>query len=100
MDKKPSRRRYNVDFKHEVVQLALKKTTPISAIAENLGIHSVMLYRWIKEFKNEPEYSFPGNGNLKAPEEEVRRLKKQLRDAEEERDVLKKALGIFSRHEE
>jgi len=45
---------------------------------------------------NDPQFAFPGKGRLKPHEEELRLLKKQLRDAEEERDILKKALAIFS----
>lgn len=43
--------------------------------------------------------AFPGNGNLKQTEEqkEIARLKKELRDAQMERDILKKAVSIFSR---
>ena len=44
------------------------------------------------------EASFPGNGNkiMSAEEQEIARLKKQLKEAELEKDILKKALGIFS----
>ena len=98
MEAKQTRRRYSTDFKREAVQLALKRDEPITQIADKLGIHSIMLHRWIKAYKDDQEYAFPGNGKLKAPDEEMRQLKKRLRDAEEERDILKKALGIFSKH--
>ena len=44
------------------------------------------------------EASFPGNGNkiMSAEEQEIARLKKQLKEAELEKEILKKALGIFS----
>ena len=51
----------------------------------------------MKELDNDPNYSFPGNGNLKAPDDRIRQLEKKLRHAEEERDILKKALAIFSK---
>ena len=56
-----------------------------------------MLQRWIKECADDPSHSFPGNGNLKAPDERMRQLEKELRDTKEERDILKKALAIFSK---
>ncbi len=41
--------------------------------------------------------AFPGSGHQTAQEEEVRRLKRELEIVKQERDILKKALGIFSR---
>ncbi len=56
-----------------------------------------MLYRWIREHHQDNQYAFPGKGKFKEPEEEVRKLKKQLADTQMGRDVLKKALAIFSK---
>jgi len=55
-----------------------------------------VLYRWRKEQKNYGKNSFPGRGNPKMTDEqkEIARLKKQLKEAELERDILKKAIGI------
>jgi len=47
-DKQP-RRRYSLDFKREAVALCLQRKESITQIANNLGIHSIMLHRWIKE---------------------------------------------------
>ena len=57
------------------------------------------LYKWRKEFEEFGEASFPGKGNLKlSPEQEkIHELEKRLKDAELERDILKKAIGIFSK---
>lgn len=55
------------------------------------------IYRWIREFNRDPEDSFPGKGKLKPDDEEFRRLKRQLADVTEERDILKKAVAIFSK---
>ena len=57
-----------------------------------------MLHRWIKEYKDDQGDAFPGNGKLKAPDEEVRPLKKQLHNAEEERDILKKPWPFSPNH--
>ena len=51
----------------------------------------------MREFRDDPSYAFPGNGNLRTPDEEIRLLKRRLREAEEERDILKKTLAIFSK---
>jgi transposase len=42
-------------------------------------------------------HAFPGKGRLKPAEEELRRMKRELADVTQERDILKKALAIFSK---
>ena len=58
-----------------------------------------LLYKWRKEYEEFGDGSFPGKGNLKlTPEQEkIHELEKKLKDAELERDILKKAIGIFSK---
>ncbi len=71
-------------------------------VAKELGIRSEILNRWRREADRHAEASFPGKGNptLTESEKEIARLKKQLHDAELERDILKKAVGIFSKNDE
>jgi len=97
MPEKKSRRKYTKEFKLEAIQLTESRGGNASEVARNLGIKPNMLSRWIREYNSDNQHSFPGLGNLKAPEEEMRQLRKQLADAEEERDILKKALAIFSK---
>jgi transposase len=92
-----SRRRYTREFKLEAIQLVSNRDGKVSKVAESLGIHPNILHRWIKEHEGDPIDSFPGNGKLRTADDEIRQLKHQLRDAEEERDILKKALAIFSK---
>ena len=91
------RRRYTKDFKLEAIQLVLSQDSNASAVARNLGIKPNMLNRWIREYKADTEHAFPGLGKLKEPEDELRRLRKELADTKMERDILKKALAIFSK---
>ena len=91
------RRRYTKEFKLEAVQLVQSHHGKASEVARNLGIKPNMLNRWVREYKAEQQHAFPGHGSLKDPEEELRRLRKELADARMERDILKKALAIFSK---
>lgn len=68
-----------------------------SEVAKGLGIKENLIYRWIKQHKEDPRNSFPGKGRLKPEDEEWRQLKKKLQDVKEERDILKKVVGIFSK---
>jgi len=94
---KRARRIYTKEFKLESIQLVESKGGNASKVARNLGISPNLLNRWIREYKADTEYAFPGLGRLKEPEEEVRQLRKELADTRMERDILKKALAIFSK---
>jgi transposase len=91
-----TRRRYTKEFKLEAVQLFLSKGTNASEISRNLGIHPNLLNRWIREYNTDQEHSFPGLGKSKESDE-LRNLRKELADTKLERDILKKALAIFSK---
>jgi transposase len=91
------RKTYTREFKLEAVRLAHESDKSVLQIAKELGIHSTMLGRWIKEFDQDPEQSFPGKGHLKDSDEEVRRLRRELDRVTQERDILKKAVAIFSK---
>ena len=97
MSKPVQRRQFTKEFKIESVQHVLASDKSVSQVARDLGIHENVLRRWIKEYNEDPEQSFPGLGKLKDSDEEIRLLRKRLADAELERDILKKALGIFSK---
>ena len=91
------RRTFTKAFKLESVQFVLNSEKTVSQVARDLGIKENNLRRWINEYRADPENSFPGQGNLKEPEEEVHQLRKRLADVEMERDILKKDLAIFSK---
>jgi len=99
MTEKETRRKYTREFKLEAVQLALSRDGNVSEVARNLGVNPNMLNRWIREYRSDSQYAFPGLGKLKEPDEEIRKLKKELADTKMERDILKKALSIFSRQD-
>ncbi len=95
--KKEKRRKFDSEFKIEAVKLVIERGTPIAEAARNLGIHGNLLHKWKKQYLNDTEEAFPGKGRLKPQDEEMRRLTRKLADVEEERDILKKALAIFSK---
>ncbi|MDO8317436.1 MAG: transposase [Flavobacterium sp.] len=95
---KQVRKIYDKAFKEKAVQLSYDRIN-VSELARELGVTAPQLYKWRKEFEEFGEGSFPGKGNLKlTPEQEkIHELEKRLKDAELERDILKKAIGIFSK---
>lgn len=93
---KSKSRNYDKEFKLNAVNLYLQSGRPCSQIANELGIPSSTLEGWVRANKKEGEEAFPGKGYLKESDAEVAQLRKELAVACEERDILKKALGIFS----
>lgn len=90
-------RTFTREFKLEAVQLAHQSGKSQAQVARDLGIADSTLHHWCKEFAKTGEKAFPGSGNPPAGEEEIRRLKRELEVTRQERDILKKALAIFSR---
>jgi transposase len=94
-----TRRRCDAQFKHDALRLVQESNGKISDIAKDLGIRPELLYRWKSEQAADPEHAFPGKGRMKPEEEYVRRLERELTQARQERDILKKALAYFSQNE-
>jgi transposase len=92
------RRKYDREFKQMVIELSYNRED-VSTLASELDIRADLIYRWRREAETHKEASFPGQGNKTMTEEqkEIARLKKELRDAQMERDILKKAVSIFSK---
>ena len=95
----PIRRRFDAQFKLDAVRLMHGSDRATSDIAKDLGIRPELLYRWKNEQAADPEHAFPGKGNMKPEQDQIRRLEQELAQAKQERDILKKALAFFSRNE-
>ena len=93
-----SRRKFDKEFKLMTVELS-KSRENLNDLAKELDIRAELIYRWRREFLEKKEGSFPGHGKPRqtAEEAEIARLKKELRETQIERDILKKAVSIFSK---
>ncbi len=90
------RRQFDRAFKLEAVRLVTEEGRPVAAVARDLGIGENLLHRWKRRFTDQREQAFVGTGNLSPEAAELRRLRRQLADMTEERDILKKAISVFS----
>lgn len=93
------RRTYTEEFKKEAVELSFNSDKTCKEIADDLGINYNNLIRWRKEYKNKGDLAFPGQGKQKlTPEQEkIKKLEAELKETKIERDILKKAVRIFSK---
>ena len=92
------RRTYDKEFKLEAIRLVLEEGHSSSSVEQKLGIGKGVVYKWVNAFTEDPGNSFPGKGNLKLPEKELHELKRELERVRRERDILKKAVAIFSKN--
>lgn len=92
-----TRKKFSKEFKQKAVELSNLRGNA-QQIAQELGIRAELIYRWRSELAGNPEVAFSGNGNKQLTEEqrELARLKRELEDIKMERDILKKAVSIFS----
>ncbi len=88
---------YTREFKLQAVQLVKSSGKPMSQIARELGISDSALSKWCKQLVEQGEQAFPGSGHQSAEQEEIRRLRRELEVTRQERDILKKVVGIYSR---
>lgn len=98
MEAKKRRRSYDSDFKREAVNLYQTSNKSSTQIEKELGIGNGILRRWVREYNEDPRNSFRGNGNMLPTELEFKKLKKEISHLKKERDILKKAVGIFSQN--
>jgi transposase len=93
---KKTRRTYSSEFKLEAVRLAETSDKSLSQIERDLGIPNGNLWRWKRKFAADGEDAFPGHGRQTPEQERIRRLEREIQILRQERDILKKAVAIFS----
>ena len=86
-------RKYDREFKLNAVKLYQESEKNLGEVAQNLGLPKSTLYTWVQQFEEEGESSFKGSGNIRSSNEELYRLRKELADVKQERDILKKSHG-------
>ena len=89
------RRTFTPEFKRDAVALVTREGKTVSEVARNLGIARSLLQRWIEQLADRDAAGNPRKASGRDTEE-MRRLRKELRDVTEERDILKKALAYFA----
>jgi len=90
-------RHFTREFKRDAVQLVTERGMPVGKVARELDIHPNLLHLWRRRFLKDGDKAFVGKGRVKPEEVEIKRLRKELEKAREERDIFKKALAVFSK---
>ena len=89
-------KRYDLEYKLEAVRMASEPGVTNREVEMRLGLGQGVLSSWKRELKDSGAHAFVGKGLLKPEDEEMRRLKRENERLRRERDILKKAVAIFS----
>lgn len=98
MGKKQARKSYSREYKLDVIQQSYQREN-IRELASELGLNPAVIYKWRAAYDAGSSNSFPGKGVEKVtPEQaELQRIKAENAELRMERDILKKAIGIFGK---
>ena len=91
------RRKFSREFKFEAIRLVRERGVSVAQAARDLDLHANVLRKWMKECSTDPQYAFPGHGQLKPEQLEIDRLRGEVAKLKAERDILKKAAAYFAR---
>ena len=94
---KPSRKQYTPEYKRQAVALVTEQGHSFAEAARLLNIHGSILRRWEQEMRAEGAQAFPGSGHQTPELDEIARLKRDLKRAHMEIEILKKATAYFAR---
>ena len=93
-----TRKRYSKEFKLDAISLVVDQGYTQVQAANSLEINPNMLGRWIKEHQADDDgQAFRGNGTLSPEQEEIRKLKAQVKQLELEKKILKEATVFFAK---
>lgn len=92
-----TRRTYTAEFKLEAIRLYEVSGKSMTQIESDLDISPGLLNKWRAQYRDNGTQSFPGTGRQMEVEAELRRLKRENDILRQERDILKKAIRVFSR---
>ncbi len=92
---KPDRTEYNTEFRERAVNMVIRSDKSIAQIARDLGVKKPTLYSWVNKVKMDKVKD--SNLNTEELFDELKRVKKELAEVKEQRDILKKATAYFAK---
>ena len=87
---------YDPEFKLEAVKLVVEEGQTIVSVEKSLGITRGALNTWVKKYRERQEGAFQKGANIHPLEAQLKAQQKEMDRLRRERDILKKALAIFS----
>ncbi len=94
---KTIRKRYTQEFKDQTVKSIIEGGRTASSLSRDLGINENIIYRWKRKYID--QHTEKNNTSLIPQIQELKKLRRENKELREERDILKKALAIFSKNQ-
>lgn len=93
------RKKYSKQFKLDAIQMYENGEKSMAQVERELGITVGLLAKWREELlqAKDQKDAFPGNGNLPDSEARIRQLERENAQLRQEKEILKKVLGIYSK---
>lgn len=88
------RKTYTEEYKRQAVRLVVVEKRPLTQVAKDLGVATSALLRWKNLYREQLAPELPG---VESPEQELKRLRKEVKILEMEREILKKAAAFFAK---
>jgi transposase len=92
----PKAQKFSPEFKSGAVQLVIQNGRSVRDVAESLGVGVSTLEKWVRVAKQTTGGQMTNRSDSESAE--IKRLKRELREVEMERDILKKATAFFAKH--
>ena len=91
-------KRFDSEFKKDIAQLFISGNRGCASLAEEIGVHQNTVYKWVRQYSDDPEQAFPGSGHLKPDEDEMRKAQRRIKELESEVAILKQAAVYFAKN--
>ncbi len=91
-----SRRKFTQEFKDDAVSLVIDQGYSCAEVARRLGVSDNNVNRWVREYRQRNEVESAKGLSRDEMEAELKRLRKENKRLEMERDILKKAAAFFA----
>lgn len=88
------RRKFSREFKLEAVRLVKDRGVAVAQAARDLDVPENVLRKWVREYAADKQEAFPGHGQMKAEQQEIQRLRREVAKLKAERDILKNGRGF------
>ena len=90
---------YNQEYKVEICKRITEYGETVAGVSRETGINTNSLYTWVQRYRENKEKPFTGSGHVKAENEELSKLQKEIRELREENEILKKAAAFFAKNQ-
>ena len=96
---KQQRRTYTKEFKLEAIRLYESSQKSAAQIEADLELPAGIIHKWRQRYKGQDQATFVGKGHQSELEAEIKRLRRELEVARQQRDILKAAVIFFSKEQ-